>query len=50
MNPFISSIGNAISNANIGFCLAFQDVHTDTTTLCYKDAVATAATLAILFD
>jgi len=37
-----ASVGSALGEVNKGFCLAFQDDQTDTTTTCFQSCTVTS--------
>lgn len=46
----LSDIGGYASDFNLGFCLAFQDDQTDTTTTCYDTCTTTGTYITDFFD
>lgn len=49
-SDYLSAVGLAAGQMNIGFCLAFQDDPTDTTTTCYSSCETSATAIAGMFD
>lgn len=47
---YLSLVGQAAGQVNIGFCLAFQDDPTDTSTTCYSSCGVSATAIAGMFD
>jgi hypothetical protein len=47
---YLADFGTAAGEFNTGFCLAFQDDPTDTTTTCYSSCTTTATYIAEMFD
>lgn len=47
---YLAEFGTNIGDVNSGFCLAFQNDPTDTTTTCYQSCLLTAGYIKNMFD